>query len=208
MNNTNPSQSQTDTTSATSKPSEFWTVFLLSLLLGVFGAHRFYARKFKSGIFQLLTCGGLGIWSFIDVIVILLSKFRSSTGVLYQNPKPKVAWGVFAAVCILGFISAASDKQSGGGGSGGGSHSTSSGNSTTRKLSGVYQCANPAWTLQLRSDGTFAMQALDSGDSWHGTWSADGASGTLEPTSAASMSFTIEGDGAIVIDKYGYMFVR
>ena len=123
MNSTNPLQSQTDNTSPTSKPSEFWAVFLLSLFLGVFGAHRFYARKFKSGTIQLLTCGGLGVWSFIDVIVILLSKFKSSTGILYQNPKPKVAWGVFATVCILGLISAAADKESGDS-SGGGSHSS------------------------------------------------------------------------------------
>ena len=112
-----------------SKASEFWTVILLGLFLGVFGAHRFYARKFKSGIVQLFTFGGLGIWSFIDVIVILLSKFKNSTGVVYRNPKPKVAWGVFAAVCILGFISAASDKQTGSGSSRGGSHSSYSGSS-------------------------------------------------------------------------------
>lgn len=131
----NTSQNQAEATSGVSKPSEFWAVFLLSLFLGIFGVHRFYARKFKSGTIQLLTCGGLGIWSFIDVIVILLSKFKSSTGVLYQNPKPKVAWGIFAAVCILGFISAAADKQSGGGGSGGGSSSShSSSHKSARQL--------------------------------------------------------------------------
>ena len=122
----NPLQNQAETTSETSKPSAFWTVFLLSLFLGIFGAHRFYARKFKSGIIQLLTCGGLGIWSFIDVIIILLSKFKSSTGVLYRNPKPKVAWGVFVVVCIFGLISAASDKQNA---SGDGSHSSYNGGS-------------------------------------------------------------------------------
>ena len=127
------SPNQAEATSGVSKPSEFWAVFLLSLFLGIFGVHRFYARKFKSGTFQLLTCGGLGIWSFIDVIVILLSKFKSSAGVLYQNPKPKVAWGIFAAVCILGFISAAADKESGGGG-GGSSSSHSSSHKSARQL--------------------------------------------------------------------------
>jgi len=131
----NTSQNQTETTPAISKPSDFWTVFLLGLFLGVFGAHRFYARKFKSGVFQLLTCGGLGIWSFVDVIVILLGKFKSSTGVVYQNPKPKVAWGIFAAVCILGLISTAADKESGGdSGSGGSSSSHGSSHKSARQL--------------------------------------------------------------------------
>ena len=122
MNTTNPAQTPTEST-PTSRPSEFWTIFLLGLFLGVFGAHRFYARKFKTAILQLVTFGGLGIWSFIDVVLILLGKFKSSTGIVYRNPKPKVTWGVFAVVVILGFASAATDKSSNSSG-GGRSHSS------------------------------------------------------------------------------------
>jgi TM2 domain-containing membrane protein YozV len=119
---------QTTTSSTNSKASEFWTVFLLGLFLGVFGVHRFYARKFKSGIVQLLTFGGLGIWSFIDVITILLGKFKNSAGVVFRNPKPKVAWSIFVVICLLGMISAAgnskTDNSTGSsyGSSGGSSH--------------------------------------------------------------------------------------
>ena len=135
MSNTNhQSQNQMETPTATAKPSEFWTVFLLGLFLGVFGIHRFYARKFKSGIVQLVTFGGLGIWTFIDVITILLSKFKNSNGVVFTNPKPKVAWGIFAAVCILGIISKANDKETGSGGSGGSSSSHSSSHKSARSL--------------------------------------------------------------------------
>lgn len=88
-----------------SKSSEFWTVFLLGLFLGVFGAHRFYAKKIKTGVLQLVTFGGCGIWSLVDVVTILLSKFKSSAGVLYRNPKPKVSWGIFAAAIIIGLMS-------------------------------------------------------------------------------------------------------
>ena len=128
MNDMNTPKPQTEAPHAVSKPSEFWTVFLLSLLLGIFGIHRFYARKFKTAIVQLLTCGGFGIWSFIDTIIILLGKFTNANGVVYRNPKPKVTWGVFAVVVILGFASAAGDKGNEGSG-GSGSHSSYGGSS-------------------------------------------------------------------------------
>lgn len=120
MNESNPPQ--TEAATAASKPSEFWTVFLLGLFLGVFGAHRFYARKFKTAIIQLITFGGLGIWSFVDTIIILLGKFKNDTGVVFQNPKPKVTWSIFAVVMVIAFISGANDKGGGDSGSGG-SHS-------------------------------------------------------------------------------------
>jgi len=109
-----------------SKPSEFWTAFLLCLFLGFLGAHRFYARKFKSGAVQLVTLGFCGLWTLVDAVTILLSKFKNSAGVIYKNPSPKAAWGIFAAICILGIISGANDKEIGTGG-GSNSHSSQSG---------------------------------------------------------------------------------
>ena len=47
-----------------------WTAFLLCWFLGIFGAHRFYLGHTGIAIAQLLTLGGLGIWSFIDLIRI------------------------------------------------------------------------------------------------------------------------------------------
>jgi predicted nucleic acid-binding Zn ribbon protein len=54
--------------------------FLLALLLGVFGAHRFYAGKIGTGILQLVTLGGLGIWTLIDLVLILTGNFRDGDG--------------------------------------------------------------------------------------------------------------------------------
>lgn len=54
--------------------------FILCFFLGIFGAHRFYVGKIGSGVAQLLTLGGLGIWSFIDFIVILIGKFKDKQG--------------------------------------------------------------------------------------------------------------------------------
>ena len=36
---------------------------ILAWYLGVFGVHRFYAGRIVSGIFMILTFGGLGIWA-------------------------------------------------------------------------------------------------------------------------------------------------
>jgi hypothetical protein len=54
--------------------------FLLCFTLGVFGAHRFYAGKIGTGVLQLLTLGGFGIWALIDMIFIVVGKFTDSEG--------------------------------------------------------------------------------------------------------------------------------
>ena len=54
---------------------------LLCFFLGVFGAHRFYVGKIGTGVLQLLTLGGLGIWWLIDLIMIVVGNFRDGDGV-------------------------------------------------------------------------------------------------------------------------------
>ena len=53
---------------------------LLAFCFGVFGAHRFYVGKTGSAVAQLLTLGGLGIWAFIDFLIILFGEFTDSRG--------------------------------------------------------------------------------------------------------------------------------
>jgi TM2 domain-containing membrane protein YozV len=53
---------------------------LLSFFFGVLGVHRFYVGKIGTGILQLLTFGGLGIWAFIDFIMIVIGSFRDGDG--------------------------------------------------------------------------------------------------------------------------------
>ncbi|MFD5594619.1 TM2 domain-containing protein [Streptomyces griseorubiginosus] len=44
---------------------------ILQLTLGGFGVGRFYLGNVGMGLAQLFTCGGLGVWSLIDGILLL-----------------------------------------------------------------------------------------------------------------------------------------
>ena len=53
---------------------------LLCFFLGVFGAHRFYVGKIGTGLLQLVTLGGLGIWMLVDLIMLVSGEFRDKEG--------------------------------------------------------------------------------------------------------------------------------
>ncbi len=58
---------------------------VLCWCFGIFGVHRLYVGKVGTGLIQLFTLGGLGVWAFVDFIMILSGKFRDESGKLLIN---------------------------------------------------------------------------------------------------------------------------
>lgn len=61
-------------------PKSAVATLLLCLFLGTLGIHRFYVGKIGTGILMLLTGGGFGIWTLIDLIVIACNEFKDKEG--------------------------------------------------------------------------------------------------------------------------------
>jgi TM2 domain-containing membrane protein YozV len=67
-------------TGAQSNDGRFVIALLLCLFGGWGGFHRFYTGHILSGVAQLLTLGGFGIWWLIDLIMIVTNGFKDKAG--------------------------------------------------------------------------------------------------------------------------------
>ncbi len=66
---------------------------LLCWFVGIFGVHRFYVGKFGTGLLQLVTAGGFGVWWLIDLVVLAMGKFRDADNRILgpiQRPVPRL----------------------------------------------------------------------------------------------------------------------
>ncbi|HEY9383487.1 MAG TPA: TM2 domain-containing protein [Gemmatimonadales bacterium] len=74
-----------------SAPSEKSRAVALALCipLGVFGAHRFYVGKIGTGLLQLCTLGGMGLWWLYDLITIASGEFRDVDGLRVRQWDPE-----------------------------------------------------------------------------------------------------------------------
>ena len=58
-----------------------WLItLLLCIFVGVLGVHRFYTGHIAIGVVQLLTVGGCGIWTLVDLIMIITDNYRDANG--------------------------------------------------------------------------------------------------------------------------------
>ena len=59
-----------------------WLIVVLwSLgLVGICGAHRLYMGRKLSGLLQLISLGGLGVWQMADAVWLLLGRLKDAHG--------------------------------------------------------------------------------------------------------------------------------
>ena len=81
----------------------FVVTVLLSYLLGVFGADRFYLGKIGTGLLKLITFGGYGVWWLIDLLITLFGGQRDAAGLRlagYDKYKSTI-WVVVGVIFAL-----------------------------------------------------------------------------------------------------------
>ena len=61
--------------SAETKTLNYTLTLIMSIFFGWFGVDRFMMGQVGLGILKLITCGGIGIWWIIDIILIATKKF-------------------------------------------------------------------------------------------------------------------------------------
>ena len=165
-------------TESNKSDKNYLTTGLLSIFLGIFGAHRFYLGKVGSGLGQLFTFGGLGIWAFVDVLMILFGTVKDGKGcVVAKDPKAaKILYGVFGFVILLAIVS----PKHKGGSSGASSSSSASWSPTKSNVTGLYYYSRGAGTMdsgtiEFRHGGSYILKdIMMSNGTSRGNWTLDG----------------------------------
>jgi len=90
-------------------PKSHGTAFILSFFLGGMGIDRFYRGQVLFGILKLITCGGLGIWAFIDTLILGIGAATDSQGRMLRREAPvgnpvKSQSAAFLLAYFLGYL--------------------------------------------------------------------------------------------------------
>lgn len=84
-------------------PKNWGVTLFLCLFLGLFGVHRFYTGHVLVGLIQLFTLGMAGIWTFIDLVMILTGAYRDKRGLPLSGNRlsKRTGLGTLAVVIIF-----------------------------------------------------------------------------------------------------------
>lgn len=62
------------------KQRHFLAAFFLSFMWGTFGVDRMYLGKWGTGLLKLVTLGGFGVWTLVDLAIIMSGTMRDKQG--------------------------------------------------------------------------------------------------------------------------------
>lgn len=84
----------------------FVATWLFSWLLGTLGIDRFYLGKVGTGILKLVTLGGLGIWSIVDLLIVLCGGQRDKSGrpLAGYRQHRMIAWILTGAITVVSVV--------------------------------------------------------------------------------------------------------
>ncbi|GAA1831028.1 NINE protein [Agromyces salentinus] len=84
----------------------FLLTWLFAMLIGSLGVDRFYLGKIGTAVAKLLTAGGLGVWTLVDLVLVLLGLQRDSEGRALAgfDEHRRIAWIVSGVLVAFGML--------------------------------------------------------------------------------------------------------